>query len=253
MKAAPVRGGFLVGWGTMSQYVTNCARCGAKHSTHNVCGSNPIDNIVPSYFLVEVYLVCRNCHKGHIRHLVVDKKKCSADLYLEENGLIDEFDDLGIVIAREGGVVTFAPVHGRLTPEHLPTEIEELLLEAHTSLSSGCPNAAGACYRLVLDKVAKAEVERLASSESGNLKTIHKRVEWLAEKQHFPHTLKQLADCIRLDGNDAAHEGTLTNIDAEELADFTTEFLIRVYTDPKRLELAEQRRQERRSGKLKPA
>jgi hypothetical protein len=55
-----------------------------------------------------------------------------------------------------------------------------------------------------------------------------------------------LSDCIREDGNDAAHRGALGKPDAEDIQDFTVALLERMYTEPERLKLAEKRRQERR-------
>lgn len=50
------------------------------------------------------------------------------------------------------------------------------------------------------------------------------------------------------DGNDGAHEGTLTQHDADDLLDFTIALLERLYTEPERLRLAKARRDARRSG-----
>jgi hypothetical protein len=58
--------------------------------------------------------------------------------------------------------------------------------------------------------------------------------------------LRELASCVREDGNDGAHAGTLSKEDAEDLLDFTCALLERLITEPKRLELAEARRNERR-------
>jgi len=62
----------------------------------------------------------------------------------------------------------------------------------------------------------------------------------------LPISLKELAKCIREDANDGAHVGDLGKEEAEDLLDFTVAILERLYTEPKRLELAEARRKERR-------
>jgi hypothetical protein len=51
---------------------------------------------------------------------------------------------------------------------------------------------------------------------------------------------------VREDGNDGAHDGTLGKEDAEDLLDFTTALLERIYTEPERLRLAQERREKRR-------
>jgi hypothetical protein len=52
--------------------------------------------------------------------------------------------------------------------------------------------------------------------------------------------------CIKEDGNDGAHEGTLKKEDAEDILDFTVALLSRLYTEPERLRLAKLRRDKRR-------
>ena len=58
--------------------------------------------------------------------------------------------------------------------------------------------------------------------------------------------LFQLSQCVRDDGNDGAHAGTLGNEDAEDLLDFTTALLERLVSEPEKIKRAEQRRTERR-------
>ena len=72
------------------------------------------------------------------------------------------------------------------------------------------------------------------------------RLPWLFQNGFLPAALKELSACIREDGNDAAHSGTLRKTDAEDLLDFTTALLERIYTEPERLRLAQQRRDSRR-------
>jgi hypothetical protein len=43
----------------------------------------------------------------------------------------------------------------------------------------------------------------------------------LFENDRLPVGLRELSACIREDGNDGAHAGTLTKEDAEDLLDFT--------------------------------
>jgi hypothetical protein len=64
----------------------------------------------------------------------------------------------------------------------------------------------------------------------------------------LPSDLRELAKCIREDANDGAHVGNLTKEVAEDLLDFKTALLERLFTEPKRLKLAEVRRRARRSS-----
>lgn len=75
------------------------------------------------------------------------------------------------------------------------------------------------------------------------------RLPWLFDNRILPSELRDLAGCIKEDGNDGAHAGTLTKADADDLLDFTIALLERVVTEPKRLELAKERRDARRAPK----
>lgn len=72
------------------------------------------------------------------------------------------------------------------------------------------------------------------------------RLDWLFKHGKLPAALAELSTCIKDDGNDGAHAGTLTKEDAEDLLDFTQALLERMYTEPERLRLAKARRDERR-------
>ena len=75
------------------------------------------------------------------------------------------------------------------------------------------------------------------------------RLPWLFANNRLPSGLRELSTAIREDGNDGAHQGTLTKEDAEDLLDFTVALLQRVFTEPKQLELATKRREKRRPSK----
>jgi hypothetical protein len=77
------------------------------------------------------------------------------------------------------------------------------------------------------------------------------RLAWLLDNRYLPGELRELSTCIREDGNDAAHDGTLEKADAEDLLDFTVALLERLYTEPERLKLAKARREERRKPETK--
>ncbi len=75
------------------------------------------------------------------------------------------------------------------------------------------------------------------------------RLPWLFDNGILPEALRELSSCVKDDGNDGAHEGTLKKEDAEDLLDFTYALLERIYTEPKRLQLAKERRLSRRESK----
>ena len=75
------------------------------------------------------------------------------------------------------------------------------------------------------------------------------RLPWLFANGKLPADLHDLSTAIKDDGNDGAHQGTLTKVEAEDLLDFTKALLERVYIEPKKLQLAKERQQQRRGSK----
>jgi Domain of unknown function (DUF4145) len=75
------------------------------------------------------------------------------------------------------------------------------------------------------------------------------RLQWLLNNGLLPESLRELSSCIKEDGNDGAHAGTLKREDAQDLLEFTTLLLERLYTEPERLRLAKEPRDTRRGPK----
>jgi Domain of unknown function (DUF4145) len=104
-------------------------------------------------------------------------------------------------------------------------------------------------FRLAVDLTTRpllpdGEVDGLSSKVRRDLGL---RLPWLFKNGRLPRDLEELSRCIREDGNDGTHAGTLTREDALDLQDFTVALLERVFTEPERLKLAEERRAERRA------
>ena len=115
---------------------------------------------------------------------------------------------------------------------------------------NGCFNAAGAMFRLVLDLTSKILLpepeadEHQPNAQQRNI--LYFRLSWLFDTGKLPTDLRTIADCVRQDGNDAAHDGSLAKMDAEDLLDFTSAMLSRVFSEPARIAAAEARRKARR-------
>ncbi|PCK00643.1 MAG: hypothetical protein COA45_01350 [Zetaproteobacteria bacterium] len=144
----------------------------------------------------------------------------------------------------------------RKPPKHIPEDIERIFKEGSESLTGNCPNAAGAMFRLCIDLVTKKLLPDDSVPVEGLNRDVKKklfnRLEWLFKRNILPDDLKELSDCIREDGNDGAHDGSLTSEDSEDLFEFTYILLERIYTQPAQVESAAKRRQERRN-KIKGA
>ncbi|WP_202967626.1 MULTISPECIES: DUF4145 domain-containing protein [Comamonas] len=134
-------------------------------------------------------------------------------------------------------------------PEHLPEDVKACFIEAATCEAVNCFNAAGTMYRLCMDKATKSllPVEDVDGLNAKIRRSLGFRLDWLFKNQKLDMALEELSHCIKEDGNDGAHDGTLSAADAEDLRDFTIALLDRIYSYPARLRLATERRQVRRS------
>ena len=135
-------------------------------------------------------------------------------------------------------------------PEFLPPNILAAFNEGAKCMAVGCFNAAGTMFRLCVDMTTK---DKLPSGEVAGLnstvrRNLGHRLPWLFDNRYLPDDLRDLSHCIKEDGNDGAHEGTLSEADALDLLDFTEALLKRVYTEPERVRLAKERRDARRSA-----
>jgi hypothetical protein len=111
-----------------------------------------------------------------------------------------------------------------------------------------CFNGAGTMFRLCIDHATRSLLPEQDRDGLNNRirRSLGLRVGWLLDQGILPDTLRDLSTCVREDGNDGAHAGTLSRDDAIDLLDFTFVLLERLYSEPERIRRAEERRRERR-------
>jgi hypothetical protein len=203
-------------------------------------------------YIFEVYCVCRTCLRSSI--LVIEQREADDESKalarkiargeLPERMSLDTiFKPVGSISIKDEASV--AP------PDHLPANIRVAVREGATCVVTKCWNAAGAMFRLCVDLATKERLPpkgetNISNYERGNLAA---RLKWMFANGTLPKDLEGLSHCIREDGNDGAHDATLTEADALDLQDFAVELLERLYTEPEKLKLAEQRRADRRKAK----
>lgn len=146
------------------------------------------------------------------------------------------------------GFIGLKDIISKNPPEYIPKDIETVFKEGAACMAIQCFNAAGTMFRLCIDLATKA---MLPETDDNGLdaqvrRNLGKRLPWLFKNGYLPETLQELSTCIKDDGNDGAHEGTLDQKDTEDLLDFTCMLLERIYTEPKRLQIAKERREARR-------
>ena len=117
-------------------------------------------------------------------------------------------------------------------------------------MSVECWNAAGTMFRLCVDLATRPMLPAEGAEGGPNAKTrrdLGLRLPWLFNNGKLLADLHKLSTVIKEDGNDGAHQGTLTKEEAYDLLDFTTALLERVFTEPEKIKLAEERQQQRRA------
>ncbi len=229
----------------MSELVADCPRCKSSKITFDVTAANTIAIKYKWQQWYEAYCTCRHCKRATI--FVLSEKSGSNYDYVHKVGLLKITDSLNQYLSIES-FVSLKDNTAITPPEHIPPEIEAIFKEGATCLAVECFNAAGTMFRLCVDLTTRAmlPIEETAGLNSKTRRDLGLRLPWLFANGFLPESLKELSTCIKEDGNDGAHAGTLKQPDAEDLLDFTIALLERIYTEPERLRLAQERRNTRR-------
>lgn len=231
----------------MAELVADCPRCKAQKITFDVKQSHlfRIKNQWQHFF--ETFCICRHCNLSTV-FLVSSKLRRDGKTSLGITGPIGVsgvVNDLVDIVS----YVSLKDTSSVAPPEYLPEAIESSFNEGARCLPVECYNAAATMFRLCVDLATRRmlpadDIDGLNSKIRRNLGF---RLPWLFDTGRLPEALRDLSSCIKEDGNDGAHEGTLSKEDAEDLLDFTTALLERIYTEPERIRLAKERRAERRA------
>jgi hypothetical protein len=229
----------------MAIIIGNCPRCGAQHTTFDVKEINFLMQQHNWQNWYECFSVCRNCNSATILVIAGDVNGRGYELRNVSPLKIEDSLNNTYTIERYISLRDHA-IHS--PPEHVPGEIAAVFVEAATCMSVQCWNAAGAMFRLCIDLMTQPMLpaEEVSGLNNKTRRDLGLRLPWLFDNGKLPNDLRELSTCIHQDGNDAAHTGKLTKTDAEDLLDFTTELLERIFTEPERLKLAAQRRADRR-------
>ncbi len=239
----------------MSLLIANCPRCGAENITFDV--KSQVYAGQSSSFdwqtLFEVFSNCRNCSKPSIFLLKLQE--------YDVRGTFDPYDDKCLVnskIALNNFFETLWHISPKdnsniPTPEYIPDNLQKVFEEGAACQTIGAYNAAVIMYRLCLDLATKPllpnPTDQSVNQPSNKQRfQLGARISWLLDNGILPEELRELSECIREDGNDAAHVGNLTKVDAENVTEFASILLDRLYTQPEKIKLAEQRRLQRRAS-----
>lgn len=235
----------------MAEIVADCPRCGALKVTFDVTYSHPVSVSYGWKHRLEIHSICRGCSKGTI--FIADQKGAGD---AERNVILDGLQKLkGNVNKYLDQIDRYVSLRDRdaeAPPEYLPANIDAAFREGAACHSIGCYNAAATMFRLCVDLATRPllPVENVDGLNGKIRFSLGLRLSWLFSTKRLPDALQDLSEAVKDDGNEGAHEGTLTKADAEDLLDFATALLERLYTEPRKLELARERRESRKSGKV---
>lgn len=220
----------------MAELVENCPRCNVKRTAFSILAMNEFDGTTRK----ELFCVCKHCHKSVVFNAMVSSHSATESIKKKDTANItDRISIESVVCIKPEDVIS--------SPEFLPEEIKINFDEGAQCYSIGCHNAAATMFRLCLDKATKSFLPEDTATPSAKIRrSLGLRMDWLFENGHLPVALKELAECIKDDGNDGAHEGILSKVDVDDLIDFTISLLERLYTEPRKIELAKERRLARR-------
>lgn len=227
----------------MSMLVANCPRCKSERITFDVLADNIVGFEYNWQNIYECFCICRSCSKSTIFVLV--QNDISMSDWLSKNRLSNSKGDLNKIF-RVRSYISLKDETSLPPPEHLPQGIEDAYKEGAACLAIGCYNAAAAMFRLCLDFATKGLLPLEGEPTAKIRRSLGLRLEWLLDNGKLDANLRDLSTCIKDDGNDGAHDGTLSQIDAKDIEDFTYILLERLFTEPQRVELARRRRAERR-------
>ncbi len=198
---------------------------------------------------LEIFVVCRRCHRSSIQLVSqIDSDRRVTSELEKRNGALSHNRSLNDIVSYER-TITLKDQSIIICPEHIPENILGVLDEANRCLAASCYNAAASMFRLSIDLSTKALLPDDINEPAAKIrKNLGLRLIWLFNNSLLPSDLKPLAECIQQDGNDGAHDGTLSKADACDLQDFCFELFRRLYTEPEKLRIAMTRRQFRRSS-----
>lgn len=232
----------------LAELVADCPRCGSKKITFDVSAVSYLRTEWDWQKWHEAFSRCRHC--GRTTIFVVADALNSNHSYFHDRGFFGIEDSLNNYVTVEGHV-SQKDENRIQAPEHAPDLIAKVFKEGATCIAVDCPNAAATMFRLCVDLATTPLLPQgdVPGLDARTRRDLGRRLPWLFDNGKLPEALRELSACIKDDGNDGAHRGTLTKEDAEDLLDFTEALLERMYTEPKRIEEARARRKARRAPK----
>lgn len=210
----------------------------------------------------QAFSQCSHCKNSLIFILIPDTLAIRDEIKFPYDGFIESKDDLCQIESTNindhfkiNRLLITPHKKQIICPLHVPDDIKNIFDEATKCLSMSCFVAGGSMFRLCLDLVTKNLLENWLEENQNSEQQPNKeqknklanRIDFLIDQDKIPKRLKDLAHCIRHDGNDSAHDGNTGESEALDCLDFTEALLNEIYTLPEQINKANRRRIERRT------
>lgn len=231
----------------MAFLVADCPRCGTRKIQFVVIGVSKSAELrdtqhgIRDGFYYDVQCTCVECRNSTLFKVKQPLNKGNLGNY-DWRAATFPLKDVATIL----GPITPADIAIEAPPEFLPADVEQAFNEGSKCLAIGCFNASATMYRLCLDFATKGMLPPEGEEPNNRIRrSLGLRIEWLLNNGRLPESLRDLAECVKDDGNDGAHEGILDEKSALDLRDFSFILLDRIYTEVERIAAAKRRREER--------
>jgi hypothetical protein len=246
----------------MGFFPGDCPRCGVK-AINRVVYSNRfffVEEFRGTAQFSEAFSECQSCKRCSISVFsksVPNRTGHTLEDAYTQRTFEEVWDKPGVFASKEVNILAYAKFQGDISlkdtpilpvPESTPADIAKVMAEGNACLTVSCWNAAGAMYRTALDLATKSLLPDQESPQPSQKtrRSLGLRIEWLLSSGLLPIELGVLAEAVREDGNDGAHDATLSQTDALDLYDFSFALMNRLFTEPARISDAAARRKARR-------
>lgn len=211
----------------MAELVANCPRCGANHITFDVGQAVITGQKYDWQNWYEAFSVCRKCK--HATIFVLSESVDSSYERVHKLGLVNMPEALNNYVKVEN-YVSLKDSRTIQPPKYVSKDIESAFIEGSTCFSVGCNNAAAAMFRLCIDLATKSflPLDEVAGLNAKIRRDLGLRLPWLFDNRKLDSSLRDLSSCVKEDGNDGVHDGSLSKEDADDLLDFTYMLLERI-------------------------
>lgn len=222
--------------------VANCPRCGARNMTFDVRGDLHVGTNHGWQRVYELFAVCRSCQRSTVFVRAQEDSDAAGGPLGRTSPTAYEGSLMGLLGG--GAFICIKDLVTAAAPDHCPVAVEAAFREGVTCLAVECFNAAGAMFRRCVDLATQPMIEEIEERilAAGTRGDVALRLTWLFDRGYLPEALRELSSCMRIDDTGAAYSGPLGVAEAEDMHDFATSLLECLYSEPKRIEIAKQRR-----------